>query len=117
MTTSSPFGGGEAIERPQIICPEWCTTSAEDHANDDPGHALHRGGEVIRRFTVWRDDIPGEQGPVTASIACEEYGLDPTDLRELAADAIKAADWLEHGEVIWPRAATTALSGWLEAQR
>lgn len=87
-TTSTP---------PAIVCPGWCTT---DHAVDrqyvdrglcEPTHVWHYGphfgkhiqvGVFAEQPTAMLDDLRTDDG--TAE-----------ELRQLAADALAAAEWLE----------------------
>lgn len=72
-------------------CPPWCVTSTEDHAEDDPGHLLHRGPN-FGRLTTWRMD--GDAQPYTADVS-DTSDMTADELRQLAADALAAAEWLE----------------------
>lgn len=68
-------------------CPSWCTTTAQEHADDDPGRPLHRG-PWFGPFQAWECG-----GELTADI--NNCDLTAAGLRQLAADALAAAEWLE----------------------
>lgn len=74
-------------------CPPWCTTTAERHAQDDPGRPFHSSG-AIGRFAFWQ--FHGEE--ITATLGTgisNDDDLTAADLRQLAVDALAAAEWLE----------------------
>lgn len=72
-------------------CPTWCTTTPAEHAEDDPRRLAHDGPEIAAGFSAAQ---MGGEAPV--AYFHEREGLMSTaELRELAAEAIKAAQWLE----------------------
>lgn len=77
-------------------CPPWCTTSAAEHAEDDPGTRLHEGPR-FGLLRTWWEEGPGEHSAFTATVAEPELGaeLGSDDLRLLAADALDAALWID----------------------
>lgn len=72
-----------------ITCPAWCTASAASHADDDPGRPIHvgmiAGGFAITQIA---DEAP------TAYVDRDD-DLTAAGLRQLAVDALAAAEWIE----------------------
>lgn len=72
-------------------CPTWCTTTPAEHAEDDPRRLAHDGPEIAEGFYAAQ---MGDEAPV-AYFHQREGLMSETELRELATEAIKAAEWLE----------------------
>lgn len=137
MTEVSPLGGGEATEQPKAPClhrvedghlsglPFICTLDKGhegEHAEELSAAAIEAPGE----FRLWTGRT--EDGDVYLTALAprpdgdiETRGEDAAEvaekLREIAADALSAAYWLEHGTDDWGGAVTDALGKWLEARR
>ncbi|MBM0124001.1 hypothetical protein [Pimelobacter simplex] len=75
-------------------CPSWCLTTAEEHAEDDPGTWLHEGPRFGLLRTWW---LEGATNAFTATVEDAEEGVElaADDLRQLATDALDAAIWLD----------------------
>jgi hypothetical protein len=84
-----------------IKCPEWCTT--EKRQGHDPWFG--EGGElhVDHQGPDFGDYMFGNgaqvEGTVTSEVVVSDLecktDMTPADLRQLAADALAAAEWLE----------------------
>lgn len=89
MTTTSPTRN--------LACPDWCTGGHVDADVDIDGSVYHPGpsfGELSFAGTVRPD------GTVHLAASCQDFGTwateqTPANLRQLAADALAAAEWLE----------------------
>lgn len=82
-----------AADRVKYQCPDWC--ERPDHGADEitsPGDVLHYGpdfGEYITPDGATVEDLRVELGSLGG------VELTAADLRQLAADALAAAEWLE----------------------
>jgi hypothetical protein len=99
-------------------CPEWCI---RHDVEPDDGSAIHYGpsfGHFEPSAAVLADGTTCEFGMsiIGAASLDDLDDMTPEQLRQLAADALAAADWLEHGDADWPRAVTSALAKVLEAR-
>lgn len=83
-------------EPTQCTCPPWCVATHDDHAQDDPGRPLHKG-PLVGRLQVWAGgDSESTDLAFSADVAYrQDDDLTVTDLRQLAADALAAAAWIE----------------------
>lgn len=97
MDASATDGPGVEAEEDRPGCPPWCVTTAEEHAEDDPGTWLHEGARFGLLRTWWLEGATS--GPAfSATVADPEEGgaeLTADDLRQLATDALDAAMWLD----------------------
>ncbi|QYJ05376.1 hypothetical protein KUV85_06770 [Nocardioides panacisoli] len=84
---------------PEIVCPEWCTVSKDEHIADlrnQEGFVIHASdtAEVVCVMAVMTPDgMPDPDGEAT--VEYDGRGLAIAQARELAAALLKAADTLE----------------------
>jgi len=98
-------------------CPDWCQLAPDDHDVDFDGATVHYGPDFGMIEVSQGHSADGTSTePLTGSTGDTLDGLDADDLRRLAADALRAAYWLECGTDNWSAAVTTALGEWMEAQ-
>jgi hypothetical protein len=82
-------------------CPSWCEEpaghrNADDDPFEDPSVRTHTGR--IGKFDIAVTEGHSEVSAPTVDLFIEPKGPDfegPAELRQLAADALKAAEWLE----------------------
>lgn len=78
-------------------CPAWCEYTAEDHARDDSPHLIDPALHMARPapgFQVWQ--LHGRELTATMNeTISNDTDLTPAQLRELAAGALAAAEWIE----------------------
>lgn len=79
---------------PAVVCPSWCQGHTIE--TDSNGvHALHYTpmfGSIDGTIGLNADGTVFEE---LGMIVRDEYGMSAADLRQLAADALAAAEWLE----------------------
>lgn len=88
-------------------CPDWCTDRPLHRCTDDLGDGrhsrYHQGptwGQHPITFAIYGEEVTDAPGtaPATASLQLPDDTLDelgPDDLRQIALDALAAAEWLE----------------------
>lgn len=77
----------------EVTCPPWCT----DVPGHDPDNSerLHRGPTFGIVETAVCDRVDGSRSPLSVDLAyCAEFNT-PEELRQLAADLLAVADWIE----------------------
>ena len=79
-----------------LACPEWCTLAPDEHDMDIDASTVHYGptfGMVEINQGYRGDGTPRE---VLHGATTDEFDhLEVEELRQLAADALAAAEWLE----------------------
>lgn len=77
----------------EITCPTWCVYTPQEHVEfgdcDPRDVPLHKGAP-LGRFDLWS---LGDGAPIAT--LTEGIDLTASDLRALARDAEKAAEWIE----------------------
>lgn len=102
QTTTTP--AAEDIVTTVIHCPAWCTARtnpgelAHEEYRQDGRRVLAHGGEGFGKF--WTHMVcDAETGEILSVVAgggdVDDREFDPAGLRDLAAQAIAAAQWIE----------------------
>lgn len=93
MREVSLLGGGEATE--QAKCPSWCSSDHKPVDLSEDGSMYHPGPTFGRVSFAGVTNPDGSIRELNAVVEPERQAATLTGLRQIAADVLAGADWLE----------------------